>query len=64
MKAKKIMKKYKVTFLAITERNYEVDAENFEEAKEFASTDLENDIEVCNAWKSDARVVDIEEQNN
>jgi hypothetical protein len=58
------MKKYKVTFLAITERDYEVEAKDFEEAKDLAITTLEIDDEVSNAWKSDARVVDIEEQNN
>ena len=58
------MKTYRVTFLAITERDYEVEAKDFEEAKELAITTLEVDDEVSNAWKSDARVVDIEEQNN
>lgn len=55
------MKKYKVTFLAITERDYDVDAKNLEDAKEIASEILDDDIEVSCEWKSDARVVDVEE---
>ena len=55
------MKKYRVTFLAITERDYDVDAEDFEDAKAVASEILDDDIEVSYEWKSDARVVDVEE---
>ena len=56
------MKTYRVTFLAMTERHYEVEAKDFNEAKDLASTILEVDDEVSDAWKSDARVVDIEKR--
>lgn len=52
--------KFKVTFQSTTEREYEVDAEDLEKAEEFACTDLDHDIQVSNAWKSDARIVNIE----
>lgn len=54
-------KNYSVEFKGTTYRTYDVKADNEEEAKTLAFTDLDSDWEVSPHWKQSAEVVEVEE---
>ena len=61
------MKTYRVTFQSATEREYEVEADNKEDAEERACEELYDDRDdglVSKAWYQSACTIDIEEQKN
>lgn len=55
------MKTYKVTFQSTTEREYEVKADNKEDAEQRASEAMYDDDTVSKAWHQSACTIDIDE---
>jgi hypothetical protein len=55
------MKTYKVTFQAKTEREYEVEADNEDDAEERAIEAMYDDDTVSKAWYRSACTIDIDE---
>ena len=58
------MKTYVVTFQSTTEREYEVEADNKDDAEERACEELYDDDTVSKAWYQTACTISIEEQKN
>ena len=55
------MKEFEIEMSATTYRTFTVTAESLEEAEELAFYALDNDEEISDAWKDEARIVETKE---